>query len=81
MKPRGYAGDYLTIEHIYDGRAGGTSAFGELIDAAFLDQAAAQAVRNRRGILVSRIQRVLQRVPVPGARVMSLAPGDAARYK
>ncbi|MCH2061006.1 MAG: cyclic nucleotide-binding domain-containing protein [Verrucomicrobiales bacterium] len=57
-KPRGYAGDYLTIQKIYQDEAGGTGHLGPLIDRAFLDQPAARAVRNRRGLMAGQIREI-----------------------
>ena len=74
-KPRGYAGDFMTIEHIYDGTVGGTGV-GELIDTVIMAQASATAVRNRRGVLATRIKAAMQR-PGSGGQVMSLACGPA----
>jgi CRP-like cAMP-binding protein/SAM-dependent methyltransferase len=74
-KPRGYAGDFETIEHIYDQRAGGVGV-GIFIDRIFLDQAAPRAVRNRRKLLADRIVETVNRTSGP-ASVMSLACGPA----
>ena len=49
-KPRGYAGDFLTIEYLYEDRGEGTGRLGPLIDRCFLDQPAARAIRNRRSL-------------------------------
>lgn len=72
-KPRGYAGDFLTIEWMYRNEPGGTGAAGPLIDAAFLERPAAKAVRNRRHLLADEISRAVER----GGAVMSLACGPA----
>jgi len=57
-KPRGYAGDYLTIQKIYQDEAGGIGHLGPLMDRAFLDQPAARAVRNRRGLMAGQIREI-----------------------
>jgi SAM-dependent methyltransferase len=75
-KPRGYAGDYLTIKMIYDNQEGGTGRLGPVLDRCLLDEAAAQAVRNRRGLMASMIRRVLDESEGP-VRVASLACGPA----
>lgn len=75
-KPRGYAGDFLTIEHIYDRKVGGTNAFGGALDALFMDCAPAAAVRNRRELLKQRIQDITGHLG-SDARIMSLACGPA----
>ena len=76
-KPRGYAGDYLTIEWMYSNEAAGQGPVGKLIDAAILDSPPCRAVRNRRGLLVKAIRETLDRNPQAPARVASFACGPA----
>lgn len=76
-KPRGYAGDFYTIELIYQNEGGGTDAAGALIDQCFLQEPAAQAVRNRRGLLAREIAATLAATPDRPAQVTSLASGPA----
>lgn len=75
-KPRGYAGDFMTIEHIYDEKVGGTGTVGILLDQVLMYRPPPQAVRNRRGILKQRIIDAMIRAPSPGY-VLSLACGPA----
>ncbi len=72
-KPRGYAGDFLTIRWMYENETGGIGAAGQLIDGAFLQRPAALAVRNRRGLLGEAIDQAIGRA----GNVMSLACGPA----
>jgi extracellular factor (EF) 3-hydroxypalmitic acid methyl ester biosynthesis protein len=75
-KPRGYAGDYLTIQLMYDNHPSGVGRIGPLIDACFLSAPAVKAVRNRRGLLKDQIKQ--QRETQEGlVRVTSLACGPA----
>lgn len=78
-KPRGYAGDFRTIELIYERKAGGHGALGRLLDACFLAEPAAQAVRNRRGLLAEQIGDELRAAQADSrmARITSLACGPA----
>jgi len=80
-KPRGYAGDYYTIELLYDDRPAGDGRLGHFIDRWALDLAAVQAVRNRRGLLARAIRDVADDVADAGegtpVRVTSLASGPA----
>ncbi len=76
-KPRGYAGDYLTIGWMYDNVPAGTGRLGPLLDECLLAQPAAQAVRNRRGILRDEIHAVIEARGAAPARVCSLACGPA----
>lgn len=77
-KPRGYAGDFLTIDWMYANEPGGAGELGVLLDRCFLDQPAAQAVRNRRGLLLEELQRALTLTGERPLRVTSLACGPAA---
>jgi CRP-like cAMP-binding protein/SAM-dependent methyltransferase len=54
-QPRGYAGDYRTIEMIYNDAPAGTGRLGTVLDRCILDLAAAKAIRNRRRALASEI--------------------------
>lgn len=76
-KPRGYAGDAETIERIYAQAAGGHGRLGPLVDRAFLEQPAAQAVRNRRHLLARTISDVIAARGSEPARITSLACGPA----
>lgn len=77
-KPRGYAGDFLTIAWMYADEPGGAGELGTLLDRCFLNQPSAQAVRNRRGLLREELQRALTLTDQRPLRVTSLACGPAA---
>ncbi|MCC5859309.1 MAG: cyclic nucleotide-binding domain-containing protein [Ectothiorhodospiraceae bacterium] len=76
-KPRGYAGDFWTIELIYRNRPEGNGALGRLIDRCFLETTAARAVRNRRALLAEEIGKTVETRQGPTARITSLACGPA----
>lgn len=76
-KPRGYAGDFATIEMIYDGRAAGTGRIGPLLDACFLERPSGRAVVNRRKLLAAEINATLAAARTRPVRIMSLACGPA----
>jgi CRP-like cAMP-binding protein len=76
-KPRGYAGDYLTIDWMYRNQPAGTGRVGWLLDSAVLDLPAAQAVRNRVGLLTAAIMNVTSKAETPPVRITSLASGPA----
>jgi SAM-dependent methyltransferase len=76
-KPRGYAGDFLSIEWIYRDAPEGSGRLGALLDRCFLDQPAAQAVRNRRGLLVEEIRQTMEEAGERPARVLNMACGPA----
>jgi len=76
-KPRGYAGDFMTIEIIYQNQPAGSQRLGPLIDYWFLQGAAAKAVRNRRGLLAREIRRTCEASHDGPARICTLACGPA----
>jgi hypothetical protein len=76
-KPRGYCGDYLTIDWLYRNEPGGSGRIGPLLDRVILDAPAAHAVKNRRGLLAEEILRVVEQKNDGPARVTSLASGPA----
>ncbi|HTQ48443.1 MAG TPA: class I SAM-dependent methyltransferase family protein, partial [Polyangiaceae bacterium] len=77
-KPRGYAGDFLTIAGIYEDAPAGVGRVGPLLDRCFLNLAAARAVRNRRPLLAREIEATVSACDDRAARVTSLACGPAA---
>ena len=54
-KPMGYAGDYATIEYLYENVPHGEGLQGEYVDDWVLSRPAPQAVRNRRQMLANTI--------------------------
>lgn len=77
MKPRGYAGDFFTIEMIYNDEAAGDGRLGRYIDRWALDIAACRAVKNRRGVLTRALREVLQATAGGPTHVTSLASGPS----
>jgi hypothetical protein len=76
-KPRGYAGDYLSIAKIYANQPTGSGRLGPLVDRCLLEQPAPVAVRNRRKLLREHIETAMDSLSDGPARVMSLACGPA----
>ncbi len=76
-KPRGYAGDFLSIAWIYDDLPAGVGRIGPALDRGFLDVAACRAVYHRRRLLAEEITRTVAAAPRRPARVTSLACGPA----
>ena len=77
VKPRGYAGDFKTIDIMYGNRPHGTGRLGPAIDRAFRERPANRAVMNRRGLLAEEIGRALDETDGK-CHVTSLASGPAA---
>jgi hypothetical protein len=76
-KPRGYAGDYLSIARMYEDQPRGLGRVGRLLDRCFLNMAAVRAVQNRRRLLTREILHTVAAVAPAAARVTSLACGPA----
>lgn len=77
-KPRGYAGDFATIDMIYNNTPQGAQRLGPLLDYCFLESASAKAVRNRRGLLARAIGEACRVRPGGDVNVTTLACGPAA---
>jgi len=77
-KPRGYAGDYLSISRMYEDQARGIGRVGQTLDRCFLNMSAVRAVQNRRGLLAREILQAVHDAAPEAARVTSLACGPAA---
>jgi hypothetical protein len=77
-KPRGYAGDYGTIQMIYNDQPHGVGRLGPFIDRWVLQIAACRAVKNRRGLLTAALREIAASWKAAGPMpVTSLASGPA----
>lgn len=76
-KPKGYAGDFFTIELIYRNQPDGDGKLGRLVDGFLLAEVPSRAVRGRRHLLHHNLDR-LCRQRLDGnekIRIMNLACG------
>jgi extracellular factor (EF) 3-hydroxypalmitic acid methyl ester biosynthesis protein len=76
-KPRGYAGDYLSIHNIYSNKAAGTGRLGPVVDRMFLETPPSRAVRNRRALLAREIVASVEARQEGSVHVMCMASGPA----
>lgn len=74
-KPRGYAGDWETIEYLYRAVPSGVGRVGLALDFAAIHSPGPEAARNRRGLLADQIRRA--RSDGSAVAVTSLAAGPA----
>jgi len=76
-KPKGYAGDFLMIEHLYGNTPKGAGRIGEVIDAFCLARPPSRAVRGRRALLADQLARLSAPLAEQGGRIsiMNLACG------
>jgi extracellular factor (EF) 3-hydroxypalmitic acid methyl ester biosynthesis protein len=75
-KPRGYPGDFMTLEMIYQNSPRGTSRIGPVLDRCFLEAPFAAAVRDRRAVMAREVATRAQAAGEP-LRVTALACGPA----
>ena len=76
-KPKGFAGDFKMMEHIYRMTPEGDGKLGRLIDGWLLKQVPPQAVRNRRRLLCRLLDRLSRaRLHAKRLRIMNLACGS-----
>ena len=57
-KPKGYAGDFLMIEHVYKGIPKGDGLIGELIDEFCIGRPASNALRGRRVLMADQLHKL-----------------------
>jgi hypothetical protein len=77
-KPRGYAGDYYTIEMLYSAVPQGKGLVGRALDAWVLERPAARAVRSRRVYVADVIRRLIGQWPQgQPVAISSLGSGPA----
>ncbi len=76
-KPKGYAGDFLMIEHVYQNVGQGDGKFGEIIDTFCLNRPASRAIRGRRRLLADQLARLTAPLAQQGNQIsiMNLACG------
>lgn len=78
LKPRGYAGDSQMMRMLYENNFRGPTIFARFMHLHPVQSAAAQAVRNRIGLLSERIAEASARKTAPGPlKFMSVACGPA----
>jgi len=80
-KPRGYAGDFETINMIYDNAPAGDGRLGAFVDSWMLNTGAPRAVRNRRNSTAGRVRAIMAQVPdSEHIRLTSLAVGPGREF-
>jgi len=76
-KPKGYAGDFLMMEHIYLNEAKGDGKIGRLIDSWGLQLRSAEAIRGRRILIKDELKRLSEKCLTTNEQfsIMNLACG------
>lgn len=77
FKPKGYAGDFLMMEHIYANIPKGEGRLGELIDIFCLERPGSLAIHGRRKLIKNQLTRISGELNARGerTRIMNLACG------
>jgi extracellular factor (EF) 3-hydroxypalmitic acid methyl ester biosynthesis protein len=76
-KPRGYAGDYEMMNHLYRDEMVGGSLFDQCMHKYFIDEPAGQAVKNRGFFLLEKIRQAVARSGGQTVRILAVASGPA----
>lgn len=77
FKPKGYAGDFLMMEHIYANEPKGDGKLGEIVDTFCLERPGSLAIHGRRKLLRDQLARISGEFAAKGksTRIMNLACG------
>lgn len=77
-KPRGYAGDFEMMNHLYRNELIGKTLFDQCMHKYFIDEPAGNAVKNRGEYLHKKIKQLVQSKPHnQKIKILSLASGPA----
>lgn len=76
-KPRGYAGDYEMMNHLYRDEMVGRSLFDQCMHKYFVDEPAGQAVKNRGYYLLEKIKETVRNSKKDTIRILAVASGPA----
>ncbi|MGZ3776004.1 MAG: class I SAM-dependent methyltransferase, partial [Pseudobdellovibrionaceae bacterium] len=76
-KPRGYAGDYEMMNHLYRDELVGNSLFNQSMHKYFIDEPAGRAVKNRGYYLLEKIKETIIKSKKNRIRILAVASGPA----
>jgi SAM-dependent methyltransferase len=77
-KPRGYAGDYEMMNHLYRAEVMGKTLFDQCMHKYFVDEPAGVAVKNRGEYLMQKLNQALRAHPAhEPMKIISVASGPA----
>lgn len=79
-KPRGYPGDYLLLEKIYDNRPE-SRGVGYYYDRHFLNNSYAGSVRKRKDKMVEILGDFIKNANLPSVKILNLASGSCREIK
>lgn len=77
FKPRGYAGDYEMMNHLYRNESVGESLYDKCLHRYLVDEPAAEAVKNRSVYLKNKIIQMVKESKKDTIKILSVASGPA----
>jgi hypothetical protein len=77
FKPKGYAGDYEMMNHVYNRELRGKTLFAKCLQRYFVDEPAGKAVRNREQYLRKNIHKCINARGNKPIKILSVASGPA----
>lgn len=81
-KPRGYAGDYEMMNHLYRAEVTGKTLFDQCMHKYFVDEPAGAAVKNRGYYLVEKLKQLFSAHPAhEPLKIISVASGPAVEQQ
>src|SRR5207253_6912500 len=81
-KPRGYAGDYEMMNHLYRSEVTGKTLFDQCVHKYFVDEPAGVAVKNRGYYLVEKLTQIFRAHPAhEPLKIISIASGPAVEQQ
>lgn len=76
-KPRGYAGDYEMMNHLYRSESVGETLFDQCMHRYLIEEPAARAVKNRGNYLFDKIKQTVAKSPKSKIKILAVASGPA----
>ena len=77
-KPKGYAGDFEMMNHVYLRESRGDTLFGKCLQRYFVDEPAGKAVRNREIYLREKLKQTISNCAADAEiKILSVASGPA----
>lgn len=81
-KPRGYAGDYEMMNHLYRAEVTGRTLFDQCMHKYFVDEPAGVAVKNRGAYLEAKLAQLIKaHSPAEQMKIISVASGPAVEQQ
>lgn len=80
-KPRGYAGDYEMMNHLYRGEVVGRTLFDQCMHKYFIEEPAGRAVKNRCDYLFEKIKETVATSTSETIKILAVASGPAVEQQ